>query len=216
MWVVLLLLLIATRIYLVFKAKKGNRKRHGSERCSVSVFLGSGGHTTEAITLVSSLDFERYSPRTYIIGEGDVLSAQKAVKLEELRDHNGISQYRILTLPRARGVHQSFISTPPTFLKSLLYSFIHICVMPIIERRRFADVLILTGPGTCVPVCLVALISRFLALPSPRIIYVESFARVKHLSLSGKILRHFVDRFVVQWPQLLEDGNRGEHHGWMV
>ncbi len=32
--------------------------------------------------------------------------------------------------------------------------------MPIIERRRLADVLILTGPGTCVPVCLVALISR--------------------------------------------------------
>lgn len=50
-----------------------------------SVIL-SGGHTTEAITLVSSLDFERYSPRTYIIGEGDVLSTQKAVKLEELRD----------------------------------------------------------------------------------------------------------------------------------
>jgi len=34
-----------------------------------------------------------------------------------------------------------------------------------------------------------------------RIIYVESFARVKSLSLSGKLLRPFVDKFVVQWPE---------------
>ncbi|KAF8326393.1 glycosyltransferase family 1 protein [Cantharellus anzutake] len=169
-----------------------------------------GGHTTEAITLVSSLDFQRYTPRIYIISEGDSLSAKKAVKLEETRG------YRILTLPRARRVHQSFISTPPTFLRSFLHSFIHICLVPTIKRTRFADVLILAGPGTCVPVCFVALIPRFFTLPSPRIVYVESFARVRQLSLSGKILRHFVDRFIVQWPKLLQNGGRGEYYGCIV
>jgi len=48
------------------------------------------------------------------------------------------------------------------------------------------------------------------------VIYVESFARVKSLSLSGKLLRFLVDRFVVQWPTILEDGKRGEHRGWLV
>ena len=35
-----------------------------------------------------------------------------------------------------------------------------------------------------------------MGLPSPKMIYVESFARVRSLSLSGKLLRSFVDRSV--------------------
>ena len=42
----------------------------------------AGGHTTEALALVSGLDFARYTPRTYIISDGDTLSAQKARELE--------------------------------------------------------------------------------------------------------------------------------------
>lgn len=46
---------------------------------------------------------------------------------------------------------------------------------------------------------------QVLGLSHTRIIYVESFARVKSLSLSGKILRYFVDTFVVQWPNTSGD-----------
>jgi beta-1,4-N-acetylglucosaminyltransferase len=35
--------------------------------------------------LVSALDFSRYTPRTYIISEGDSLSAQKSMTLESLK-----------------------------------------------------------------------------------------------------------------------------------
>jgi beta-1,4-N-acetylglucosaminyltransferase len=42
----------------------------------------AGGHTSEALALVSALDFSRYTPRLYIISEGDSLSAEKAVALE--------------------------------------------------------------------------------------------------------------------------------------
>jgi hypothetical protein len=35
--------------------------------------------------LLSSLDFDRYQPRTYIIGEGDILSAKKAARLEAVK-----------------------------------------------------------------------------------------------------------------------------------
>ena len=41
-----------------------------------------GGHTTEALRLISALDFSRYTPRIYVISEGDDLSAQKAMTLE--------------------------------------------------------------------------------------------------------------------------------------
>ena len=35
---------------------------------------------------------------------------------------------------------------------------------------------------------------QFLGLPTPRLIYIESFTRVKDVSLSGRLLRPFVDR----------------------
>jgi hypothetical protein len=38
------------------------------------------------------------------------------------------------------------------------------------------------------------LLGQFFGLKSPRLIYVESFARVNSLSLSGKLIRPFVDR----------------------
>jgi hypothetical protein len=78
------------------------RSRRRTEACRLAVFLGSGeptaparhyashrmtsgGHTSEALALVSALDFARYAPRTYIISEGDTLSAQKAIALETSR-----------------------------------------------------------------------------------------------------------------------------------
>lgn len=41
---------------------------------------------------------------------------------------------------------------------------------------------------------------QLLALPAPKLIFVESFARVRSLSLSGRLLRNVVDVFLVQWP----------------
>ena len=49
----------------------------------------AGGHTTEGLALVSGLDFARYTPRTYIISDGDTLSAQKAHELEERKRVSG-------------------------------------------------------------------------------------------------------------------------------
>lgn len=48
---------------------------------------------------------------------------------------------------------------------------------------------------------------QVLGLPHTRIIYVESFARVSSLSLSARLLKPFVDRFVVQWPDLVPDSD---------
>ena len=45
-------------------------------------FVDPGGHTTEALALISAIDPKKYHHRQYIISEGDHLSAQKAKALE--------------------------------------------------------------------------------------------------------------------------------------
>lgn len=64
------------------------------------------------------------------------------------------------------------------------------------------------------PLLMVAYIPRFFGRPRfPRIVYVESFARVHSLSLTGKLVYPFVDKFIVQWPQLLKKYDKAEYYG---
>ncbi|KAJ1305867.1 hypothetical protein OPQ81_010590 [Rhizoctonia solani] len=212
-------LVVLYRLYSILCTPYVSTPRDNSGRStrSLAVFLGSGGHTSEALALVSSLDFDRYSPRTYIISEGDSLSAKKAIALENLKKP-GNSEHRILTMPRARRVHQSLASTPLTALRSLIWTLRAMTLPAILPKKRFADVLLINGPGTCVALVLVAYFNRFWYLESPRIIYVESFARVSSLSLSGKLVRPLADRFLVQWPNLVQAGGLGtpQYRGWLV
>ncbi|THU95652.1 glycosyltransferase family 1 protein [Dendrothele bispora CBS 962.96] len=224
---VVLMFILLIRVWFILPQRhKGasSRSNHSSKSRKLAIFLGSGkcGHTSEALALLSTLDFQRYSPRLYIISEGDHLSAQKARTLEASKTSTSqllsvrIS-YSIITIPRARKVHQPILTTPPTALVSLLKCIYYVTIEPLFSLDiKFADVLILNGPGTCFVLCLAVYINKILGLPSPKVLYVESFARVKTLSVSGKILRNLVDRFIVQWPQVLDDGKRGEYHGWLV
>ncbi|GLB37474.1 putative involved in protein N-glycosylation [Lyophyllum shimeji] len=223
LFVLLVLLAALVRIYWILPSAnttRGKRKRSTEPR-SLAVFLGSGGHTTEALALVSALDFSRYIPRTYIISQGDNLSAQKAASLELTKgvlSTKSKDEYTILKIPRARRVHQSLLTTPPTAVVALVACIYHIVIAPFFRKGRpvFADVLLVNGPGTCFTLCLGVYVNKFFGLPASQIIYVESFARVKSLSLSGRLLRPLADRFVVQWPQLLQYKGRGEYHGWLV
>jgi len=192
--------------------------RSTSKPCKLGVFLGSGGHTAEALTLLSALDFTRYYPRTYIVSHGDTLSAKKAMALESIKANTSThhAAYNVITIPRARRVHQHLLTTPFTSLKSLGVCIYYVTFTPLTSGKPFADVVLLNGPGTCVMVCIAAYIAKFLGLPSPKLVYVESFARVRRLSLSGKILRRFVDRFVVQWPQLATADPKADFRGWLV
>lgn len=219
---------MALRIYSILPGaeQKCSRRQEVdvSKNCSIAVFLGSGGHTSEALALVSALDFSRYTPRLYIISEGDSLSAEKAVALEARKtssnkNEHAKREYTLLTIPRARRVHQPLITTVPTAIISFFNCVDHVTMQPMLspgDSRPFADVLILNGPGTCFVLCAAVYVNKFFGLPSPRLIYIESFARVQSLSLSGKLLQPLVDRFVVQWPQLLKQGARGEYRGWLV
>ncbi|KAH9985995.1 oligosaccharide biosynthesis protein Alg14 like-domain-containing protein [Russula compacta] len=213
-----------TFVILITPRRRVPHRRSHAETCHLAVFLGSGGHSSEALSLVSALDFSRYTPRTYLVSEGDTLSEQKAVALEQLKTASAsslnsgvpIGRYQILTIPRTRRVHQSILTVPFTAPRSLLAAVFHVTLAPWLSGDSTFDVLLLNGPGTCFVLCVAAYVNRFLGLPSPKLVYVESFARVRALSLTGKLLRPIVDRFVVQWPDLLRDGGRGECHGWLV
>ncbi|KAI0699553.1 glycosyltransferase family 1 protein [Cytidiella melzeri] len=219
----LALLAALLRLYMILPRAKLTTKgtRPASEPCRIGVFLGSGGHTAEALTLLSALDLTRYNHRTYIVSRGDTLSAKKARTLESLKadapaDNVSPPAYRIITIPRARRVHQSLLTTPFTSVQSLAICVYHVMLVPLLSGERFADVVLLNGPGTCVMVCMAVYVNKFLGLYSPKLVYVESFARVRRLSLSGKLLRHFVDRFVVQWPELAAGDSKADCRGWLV
>jgi beta-1,4-N-acetylglucosaminyltransferase len=81
------------------------------------------------------------------------------------------------------------------------------------------DLILTNGPATGVIMVLASLIVRYFRLQSGgqmRTVFVESWARVRTLSLSGKILLHFglTDRFFVQWETL--KGGRKEWRGFLV
>ncbi|KAJ9119101.1 hypothetical protein QFC22_003592 [Naganishia vaughanmartiniae] len=208
-------------------------------------YVAFGGHTGEAIQLLSTLDPARYTPRKYIFCTGDIMSLNKATSFEaSLKPRSSVPNgaasqtvsptegpFHFFELPRARKVGQSYVSSIGTTLYSLAITFWKLAAKPILTRQshQIPDLLIVNGPGTCVMI---------LGQRSPEIIYVESFARVTSLSLSGKILKNVVDRFIVQWP--INDGvvsdagkvdgegtgfaagkgkealSNVEYHGWLI
>lgn len=63
------------------------------------------------------------------------------------------SRYRIVEIPRARRVHQPLLTTPLSTLLCL-----RACLKLFLSLRH--DVVLMNGPGTCVPVCLAVLFAK--------------------------------------------------------
>lgn len=161
-----LALLLLPRFLWVLPRRDGSHNSNSAKRtmpCKTALVLGSGGHTTELLLLLSSLDPAKYTPRTYFVSSGDTMSSSKADKLESgewcseenldsssSTDSTKSGRYEVVILPRARNVHQSWLSTP----LSTLLSFAA-CVRAVIPRSRrampFTDLVLMNGPGTCVP-----------------------------------------------------------------
>lgn len=64
--------------------------------------------------------------------------------------------------------------------------------------RQKPDYIITTGAAVAIPMCIIGKIFK------KKIIYVESFARIKDLSRTGKMLLKKSDVFIVQWDELLD------------
>ena len=101
----------------------------------------------------------------------------------------------------AKDVFQAVYTLPQVNRKSLrsIFRFIGslFTVRSILAKEKPTHI-VSCGAMCTVPVCLIGKLMKI------RVIYVESYTRMKDLSLTGKILYPFADLFVVQWKQLAD------------
>ncbi|CAG8972417.1 hypothetical protein HYALB_00001105 [Hymenoscyphus albidus] len=207
---------------------RAKSRRNGASHMGkhMVIVLGSGGHTAEMMSLMRDFDPRKYKHRTYIMSSGDGFSSSKAFDIETRIQTNhadppskvtNAGEYSPVTgtwdvklVPRARKIHQPLYTTPFSALWCLLGCFKALNETARYSRvteGQFPDVIVTNGPATAVIFILAATILKFFAVApvwSMKIIYVESWARVKTLSLSGKILLKtgLCERFFVQWEKL--------------
>lgn len=177
--------------------------------CVLAV-LGSGGHTKEMLLMMGN-DFHESGQfhRRYLVTGGDNFSLKQVEAfekgLQEAKEHPGT--YDVCVATRARRVHQSLLTTPISVLRSIFDIF------PILLARPaqigadspldLPDVIFTNGPGTGFFVGLVAhLLKIFYLVPEHKmqVLFIESWARVSSLSLTGKLFYHtgIADMFLVQ------------------
>lgn len=215
---VTILFILVVRLVMVLPSKKKpstassqllngaqGKKRLANKVVRTCVVLGSGGHTSEMCTLIRSLDRNHYRFE-FVVAQTDKKSEPFATSV--LSEHlSNQLPLKFHYIPRSREVKQSYFTSVFTTLYSMLYTP---CV---ILFRIYPDLVLVNGPGTCIPVCLACYIPRFLGIKFIKIIYVESAARVKSLSLTGTILYRLADRFIVQWKDLVQSYPRAEYIG---
>jgi len=167
----------------------------------VLIILGSGGHTTEMIKVLSHIDLSVYKPRIYCVAKTDKISV---TKLKQFEENNYLEvkgdHFNVKMIPRSREVGQSYLTSIWTTIFALFASInVVYKIMP--------DLILCNGPGTCIPICFAVRLIRILTWNHKmKIVYFESLARVKRLSLSGRILYWCVDYFIVQWPNIYSFG----------
>jgi beta-1,4-N-acetylglucosaminyltransferase len=91
--------------------------------------------------------------------------------------------------------------------RSLLNLFRNLGLAWRLLRRKRPDAILSTGAGLAVPFFLVG------KLLGVRLVYVESLTRTESISLSGRLLYPFADRFFAQWPEAAAQLRRAEYVG---
>lgn len=195
----IILLLAITSILLLLVYRKIVRPKSGAFK--TLIVLGSGGHTTEMLSIASSLPAPLIEDATFLIASTD--------RMSEIKLRQKFPGAMVKKTPRAREVKQSWITSVYT---TLIASFHAMWFVFMIQP----DLVLCNGPGTCVPIAYSAFLFRFFLMQRSKIIFAESIARVKSLSLSGKLLYPIADEFVVQWQELKEKVPRARYVGFLI
>jgi len=194
LWISSAFAVIFISLILWRKARKSRKRNWGpAARLKTCLVLGSGGHTTELLRLVEALG-PQYHHRVYVMATTDKMSKQKVTECEERKRGRGL--FEVHEIPRSREVRQSYLTSVYTTLVSVLSCF------PLVLKIK-PDLILCNGPGTCIPVCLVGFLMDLVRMHDCDVVFVESLARVKALSLSGEILywTGMADRILVQWKE---------------
>ena len=164
------------------------------------IIFGSGGHTTEMLMMLGKSNiFSKYEHVHFVIGHSDTWSLNKindfyltnlGIKLDTVKNLSIIRVYR------AREVKQSYLTSVFTTLYAMLHSFIILLRLSVFSHL---DLVLTNGPGTAIPICWIYwFISKVLLFNiKAKIMFVESFCRVEDLSLTAKLLRPILNKFIV-------------------
>ncbi|KAK1772330.1 UDP-N-acetylglucosamine transferase subunit ALG14 [Phialemonium atrogriseum] len=193
--------------------------------------MGSGGHTAEMSEMIRrKFRGQRNTHRRYVSTTGDEHSAASIAMTETLIkdayiDGNG-GTWDHFQVKRARAVHQPLYTAWFTSIWSALNIVNALSREP--NQRpydkygqlyKYPHVVITNGPGTGFILCLVAhLLKIFYLVPQNRLklVYVESWAHTRTLSLTGKLFHwtSIADLFCVQHRDLAE--KFGKHYVGLV
>ncbi|AEE84014.1 UDP-N-acetylglucosamine transferase subunit ALG14-like protein [Arabidopsis thaliana] len=212
--IILAIVLLMVRVlYVIYRCGKPLPKG-ASQSFTTLIVLGSGGHTAEMLSLLSVLRKDRFTPRFYIAAATDNMSLQKARSFEDsLAEKPAVKEAssQFMQIYRSREVGQSYVTSVWTTIVAILHAlWLMIRIRP--------QVILCNGPGTCIPLCVIAFLFKVLGIRWSSIFYVESVARVKKLSLSGLLLYklRIADQFFVQWPQLHKKYPRAHYVGCLM
>lgn len=151
------------------------------------LFISStGGHLSELLMLEPM--FQKYD--FHIITEKD--NSTEYLK-EKYQDKLGYMIY---------GTKDHPISYPFKLLancfKSVYYYF-----------KIRPDFIVTTGVHTAGPMCCLGKIF------GSRIIYIETFANIHSKTITGRLIYHFADLFIVQWKSMLKLYPKATYGGWI-
>lgn len=164
------------------------------------IVLGSGGHTKEMLMMMDDgfCDFGRFH-RRYVVSSGDRMSVDHLEEYEadvrKLCEAKGSDpgSYDVKLVTRARRVHQPLWTAPLSSLQSL-YDIVRVLLNPPAGTRLpFPRIILSNGPATGFLVGLaVHLLKVVYMVPEDAcsFIYIESWARISSLSLSGKLIHY--------------------------
>ncbi|KAJ4899950.1 hypothetical protein Rs2_13901 [Raphanus sativus] len=201
-------------VYVLYRCGKPFPKGPSPSSFTTLIVLGSGGHTAEMLSLVSVMRMDRYTPRFYIAAATDNMSLHKARSFEHSLPHKPAvkeASLRFTQIYRSREVGQSYVTSVWTTILAIFHAlWLMIRIRP--------QVILCNGPGTCIPLCVIAFLFKVLGIRWSSIFYVESVARVKKLSLSGLLLYklRIADHFFVQWSHLQKNYPRAHYVGCLM
>jgi beta-1,4-N-acetylglucosaminyltransferase len=175
------------------------------------VVVGSGGHTAEMMTALRSFPETKFTSlfyrREYVLADTDQTSRAKIVRFEEER--GDVEECGFHVVPRAREVGQSYFTSAFTTTLAFWSSWK-------VYAKTKPDAVLTNGPGTCVPVLLACFLGKmFWFNGGCKVMYVESVARTKRMSLSGRLCYslRLADVVFVMWPELREKYPRTRYCG---
>ena len=217
----IIIVLFLRTVRVALSSPSSQKLKRESDGAKLLVVIGSGGHTAEMVHILRSFlsdekktkkrDFSNLFPkREYIFAVSDKTSVAKIERFEREEVQGGTNgEYRNHFVPRAREVGQSYFTSVFTTLLAFWHSWR-------VYWKTKPDAILTNGPGTCVPVILACFLGKVFGYSSAcKVMYVESVARTRRMSLSGRLCYglRLADVVFVMWPELKEKYPRSRYCG---